>query len=387
MKNDDDLRNNTANVTAADESLRKSNNESERNSEMPVAAQLGSPPDETLGSSGEGTEALSAEGEEKDAQGCADVRDSWLETFCEEKKYLENVSPRTISSYRDAWKAFKRFHGEFSEDGIKRYMIEMGMAGVSPGAANSFSRSLNSFLKWLAEKNHVEKPLKIRMLKTDKRVLRTYKPKDVLKILSYEPQTFGEKRIRTALILMVDTGIRICEITSLTRKNVDLENKEITVQGKGRKERTLPISADSRKALSKWLREHKQDLVFGSQQGAKSDYNNLRRDFLLLLEKAGVEKSEGCFHTFRRYFAQQYVKAGCNLFDLEKMLGHSTLDMVKRYTEVDLEDLKMKHRKASPLQALKRLVRRKRKPRGSSDSRTGGQEVPDDGDTEPDGKQ
>jgi integrase/recombinase XerD len=276
----------------------------------------------------------------------------YFELFIKEKTYLQGLTPKSIRHYRQSWEAFERYKGAVSEQGVKDFMVNMMMAGRKPGAANAFARGVNAYLSWLKENGHTETHLKVPLQKLEQRVLKTYKPEDVKKILSYHPRLFSEKRIIALLIILVDTGIRIDEALSLKRDGVDFDNLLLTIYGKGRKERIIPFSREGRKALFKWLKEHEHDYVFPTMQGGKLLYDNTRQDFVALLEKAKVEKSEGCFHTFRRFFAKMYSRAGGNLFYLQKMLGHSTLEMTKKYVEVETEDLQLAHKHASPLEHL-----------------------------------
>jgi integrase len=98
------------------------------------------------------------------------------------------------------------------------------------------------------------------------------------------------------------------------------------------------------------LKTHKHELVFCTDDGEKLLYDNLRRDFLNLLKAVGVEKAEGSFHAFRRFFGKQYLRNGGNPLYLQRVFGHSTLEMTRRYVEADDEDLQLAHKTLSPLE-------------------------------------
>lgn len=276
-----------------------------------------------------------------------------FQLFIREKTYLNNLAPKTLKHYKDAWNTFIRYKGEVSAAGIKTFVMNMVESGMKPGAANAYTRPINSYLSWLYENNHLEKPLKAPLLKVEKRVLKTYKPEDVKKIIAFRANHFGWKRMQALLCTLVDTGVRIDEALTLERDKVDFENLLLTVYGKGRKERKIPMSRELRKILYRWLKTHNHDIVFCSRSGDKLGYDNLRRDFNRLLDHVKVPKTEGAFHAFRRYFAKQYVRNGGNLFYLMKQMGHTTLTMSKQYVEADEDDLKAVHAKSSPLERLK----------------------------------
>lgn len=275
-----------------------------------------------------------------------------FQEFLNEKTYLVGVSLKTIRNYKEAEKAFSRYNGSYTQTGVKAFVINMSKAGVKPGAINAYARSLNSYLSWLHKEKNQEL-LRVPLVKVEKRVLRTFKIEDVKKILNYQPVHFGDKRLYALLCTMIDTGVRIEETFTLKREGVDFENLLLTVYGKGRKERKIPMSRELRKILFRWLKNHEHDIVFCSRNGDKLLYDNTRRDFLRFLDKVGIKKSEGTFHAFRRYFAKHYVKNGGNLFYLMKQMGHTTLTMSKQYVEADEDDLKAAHVKSSPLERLK----------------------------------
>lgn len=308
---------------------------------------------------------------------------SLFKAFLEDKQHLQNVTDDTLRGYRDAWRAFEVYgKHKVSESGLKAFVLKLSIANKKPTGINAYSRSINAFLTWLHENGHTRKRLKIKLQKEPKRVLRTYKTIDAAKLLSFEPEILGDKRMMAMLWVMTDTGMRISEIKALKRKDIDFDDALITVFGKGRKERLVPISTHCRKVLSRWMKEHKHDLVFCNQQGGKLNYNNLRREFMLLLKRVGIEKSEGSFHTFRRLFAKLYAQAGGSLFHLQQTLGHETITMTKRYTQMDTEELSRKHMEASPLKTLMKVAN-KLNNKGKGGKRGSGTAAPGGGDDSP----
>jgi len=123
-----------------------------------------------------------------------------FKSFLQEKQFIKNVTPKTIQAYKDAFKAFHRYgKAEISAQGVKDFMIEMVKSEMRPGSANTFARSINSYLTCLFENGHLSTHLKAPLQTVEKRVLRTYIAADVKKIVSYKTQTFGEKRLMTIL--------------------------------------------------------------------------------------------------------------------------------------------------------------------------------------------
>src|SRR5205085_1148987 len=92
-----------------------------------------------------------------------------------------------------------------------------------------------------------------------------------------------------------------------------------------------------RKILYRWLQKHEYDLVFPTRGGLKQGYRNVYKYMDNHCTKLGV--SVGGFHRFRHTFAVNYVRGGGNVFYLQKALGHESLQMTRRYTELTEDDL------------------------------------------------
>jgi site-specific recombinase XerD len=126
-----------------------------------------------------------------------------FEQFIREKQYISGVTPKTIRTYRDAWKAFQRYRGEVSASGVKTFVVTAGESGVSAGAVNTFARAVNSFLTWLHREGHIAEHLKIPKVKQPKRIIPTHTADDVHRILSHKARNVTETRLLTILALLV----------------------------------------------------------------------------------------------------------------------------------------------------------------------------------------
>jgi integrase/recombinase XerD len=276
-----------------------------------------------------------------------------FEQFVREKIYLQNVSPKTVSYYRDSWKAYQRYTGGelLTKALLAEFVIKMREAGVKPVSCNTFISGVNVFLGWLHENNHLEK-LTIKKLRVEQPVMKTLDEAAIKGIFSFKPHSFGEHRLYALLCFLLDTGARIEESLTLTRDRVDLDNLLVTLRGKGSKERIIPISVEYRKILFKYLRKHTFNIVFCTRDGGKVSYHNLLRDYKKMCEKAGIKK-EGSFHRLRHTFATNYVRSGGNVLYLSRVLGHTTLQMTKRYVGTETEALSEVQAKTSLLSRLR----------------------------------
>lgn len=279
-----------------------------------------------------------------------------FDDFLKEKKFLSGASPATVRIYSKAWLAYKRYVGctcEITGDRLKTFALHASQ-DIKPGSVNAYARGVNSFLTWLFENGHVATHMRVPLTSVEKRVLQTYSVEEARKIINYKPQSRSGKRMVALLHFLIDTGCRVSEALTLTRKAIDFDNLLVTLKGKGNKQRRVPISIECRKRLYHWMQTHDYDLVFCTDGGRKLRYDNVRREFLLILSAVKVEKTEGSFHAFRRFFGKLYIRCGGNPIYLQRLFGHASLQMTTRYVDADEESLQEAHKALSPLERLKR---------------------------------
>ena len=159
------------------------------------------------------------------------------------------------------------------------------------------------------------------------------------------------RRDEAVVLLLIDTGLRASELCHLLRKDVDLKQGSIVVRrGKGGVGRIVYLGRRSRRVLWRYLAEREEDdpdeFLFLTQRRRPLTPNQLLQRVKRLGERAGVEGVHP--HRFRHTFAIQYLRNGGDVFTLQRLLGHSSLAMVKRYLRLVRDDLKSMHRRASP---------------------------------------
>ncbi len=161
------------------------------------------------------------------------------------------------------------------------------------------------------------------------------------------------ERDEAILLLLLDTGIRASELCGLRLKDLDLKNATITVTGKGKKTRTIPLSERTWKALWKYIlleRENAKDSapVFLSFRGGRPlSRGALGKLIKSLGEKANVADARP--HRFRHTFAIFFLRNGGNVYALQSILGHTTLEMIKTYLALAQADVEEAHKQASPV--------------------------------------
>jgi integrase/recombinase XerD len=165
------------------------------------------------------------------------------------------------------------------------------------------------------------------------------------------------RRDSAIILTLLDTGLRASELCSLTVGDVDLKTGRVEVKhgvgggAKFKKGRTVFLGKAARRVVWRYLAEREDDEdpetpLFLGKFDRPMNKDVLRQLIASLGKKAGVKKCHP--HRFRHTFAITYLRAGGDLFTLQAQLGHSSLDMVKRYARVAEIDVQRAHRRASP---------------------------------------
>lgn len=261
--------------------------------------------------------------------------------FVRERKFLKNVTPRTLSWYAQSWKSWQKHGGD-----PKTYVINLREAGVSAISVNTYARALNAYFNWSGL------PL-IPKLKEEQKVLGVFSTQDIRTIATFKP-TRRTLSVHLICLILLDTGLRVGEMLQLSWTDVDFENLLFTVQGKGNKQRKIPFSFELRKALWKFRGVgDKEGWVLCTRNGTRLSNRNTYRSIQTFLDRVGVKPPVRMIHAFRHTFAITFLRNGGSVFHLQRILGHSTLEMTKRYVNLTTDDLQDAHRKCSPLSHLR----------------------------------
>src|SRR3989304_3751748 len=164
-------------------------------------------------------------------------------------------------------------------------------------------------------------------------------------------------RDQAIILALIDTGLRAMELCKLLIGIIDLKTGRVEVKhgviggAKGGKGRTVYLGKTTRKAVWRYLvdREDAEDPdapVFLDQHGRYFNPGSLRQLIKDIADRAGVKDAYP--HKFRHTFAITYLRSGGDIFTLQSLLGHSSLEMVRHYAQIAEIDIAQGHHKASP---------------------------------------
>ena len=167
-----------------------------------------------------------------------------------------------------------------------------------------------------------------------------------------EAQGKYQRRLKVLILFLLDTGCRITEALTSHVREIDFENLLVTLDGKGRKQRVVPFSFELRRAMFRYCKEASRTLdrlLFANRAETKLGRRNVLRDVKLLCKRLGFQPPARTLHAFRHTFAVNYLRRGGSVFHLQKVLGHSTLEMTRRYANLVTADLQAVHERVSLL--------------------------------------
>ncbi|MDQ0233021.1 tyrosine-type recombinase/integrase [Metabacillus malikii] len=304
---------------------------------------------------------------------------SYVETFedainlflkdCE----IRNLRPHTIRFYRNEIQTFLNQLGEqeinvsvlkpynITDEHIKENVILYlrKYKGARVVTVNTRLRALRAFFNYLHKGKHIPKnPFEnIKLLKDRKRVIATF-TKEQLNKLFRQPdlKTFTGVRDYTIMLLLLETGIRANEAIGLTLADIRWEDSLICVRNaKSYRERLVPMQSTMKTQLKKYIAIRgyaETDALFTTVDNtplSKRGLQNRIEKYGVLADLKGVRCS--C-HTFRHTFAKLSVQQGANIFELQTILGHTSMEIVKTYVNLFGTDVRERHKEFSPLKVL-----------------------------------
>ncbi|MFC2019621.1 tyrosine-type recombinase/integrase [Chloroflexota bacterium] len=241
---------------------------------------------------------------------------------------------------------------------------------LSPFSIQGYARTIKAFWSWLLVEGYIDNNpmIRLKLPKTPHKVVATFAPEQVKRMLARldRKKTNGFRDYVMVLVLL-DTGVRLTELVGLQVDDIDFGRSCFLVHGKGGHERVVPFGREVRRVLWRYTSSVRPNSVLSgaSQVFLKEDGTALRpRSLQSMLTrlgmKAGISGVRCSPHTFRHTFAKQYLMEGGDVFTLQSILGHSSLEVVKIYINLASGEIAEQHRKFSPVDNMAPSGHRKR---------------------------
>ncbi len=286
---------------------------------------------------------------ENDPQRETISNEEYLKMFLDAKQ-IEGCSERTIQYYRVTVEHLLRNITtqirKITTDEIRNYLVEyQKINGCSKVTVDNIRRNISSFFTWLEEEDYI--------LKSPMRRIHKIKTKTVVKeVISDEAiekirDNCKEKRDIAIIDLLYSTGIRVGELVNLNISDLNLEQRECVVYGKGDKERRVYFDAKAKIHLQDYIESRTDNnpalFVTLDAPHTRLKISGVEIRLRELGRNLGLTRIHP--HKFRRTMATRAIDKGMPIEQVQKILGHSQIDTTMQYAIVNQTNVKTSHQK------------------------------------------
>lgn len=273
-------------------------------------------------------------------------------------RQTRGLSKGTIHYYQDELNRFSSFLDsigvvqleEITPDILRIYLLQLSQTRNKGGVHASY-RAIRALFFWYEdefEPDDWKNPIKkVKVASPSKNPLPGVSIEDIQKMVEC-----SNTRDKAILLCLLDSGARASEFISLNIEDTDLILGSIKIKyGKGGKSRIVFLGKTSRKALRKYLKDRTSvtpsSPLFVTDENERLSYPGLVNIIRRRSKDANI-KTPG-LHDFRRCFAIEMLRGGCDLARLAELMGHSSLEVLRRYLHLIDDDLRQIHSQSGPV--------------------------------------
>lgn len=297
--------------------------------------------------------------------------DAFDEFYAE--KELNNRSIATLKNYELTFRLFCEFH-EFDDNTttesieqshIYKWVNTMKLDDVKITTINHYLRDIGTFLHWCMDLDRAYmKPFKMPKLEKQEELPKAFED-DELEALLEKPKKnalFTEWRTYAIVNWVMATGNRAATICEVRIRDINFAKREISLaHTKNKKTQIVPLSSSLETCLKEYIKMWRRDAdldgwLFPNIGEEKLTTNALRLSFSKYCKDRGCEHTN--IHGLRHSFAKGWIRNNGNQFALQKVLGHSKLDMTSKYVRLYGEEIKEDYDRFSPLDTIKKEKKR-----------------------------
>ena len=285
-----------------------------------------------------------------------------FESFLVEQQIRGN-SPKTLTYYQSGMNRFRGFLErnptlpELNLPLLREYVLHLQAEDLSTVTRQSYIRALRAFLTWCYSEDLLPVNLseKFKLPKAKRKVIDILTDEEARRLMSsFNPRYLIQLRNYCICALMLDSGLRMDEVSTLDLSLLHLPEGYAIVNGKGNKQRVVPLGLNTRKALLRYL-NRRPGCASTGRVFLKSDLqpisdSTIKQMFHKLKKRVGIPRIRA--HLLRHTFATRYLENGGDIYALQQILGHTSLEMVKRYVHSTHQKTVSKFSEYSPLDHL-----------------------------------
>ncbi|WP_133500748.1 tyrosine recombinase XerC [Cognatilysobacter terrigena] len=288
-----------------------------------------------------------------------------VEAFLAHLAGERQVSAHTLDAYRrdlaslTGWSTAKSLAIE-SLDGehLRAFIADEHRRGCSPKTLQRRLSACRSFYGWMLRHGRIAaNPVAgLRAPKAPRKLPRVLDPDEAKTLVETPVDAPLGLRDRALLELFYSSGLRLSELCGLRWSQIDLDDGLVTVHGKGRRERTVPVGSHARAALADWRAStgaKNDDPVFPGRGNASITPRAVQLRVRQLAERQGLFKQVHP-HMLRHSFASHILESSGDLRGVQELLGHADLSTTQIYTHLDYQHLAKVYDAAHPRARRKR---------------------------------
>ena len=290
--------------------------------------------------------------------------DSFLDYLRKEKR----ASGKTLSTYEQSLREFNNFLFEYSggkelsldnlpEEGVRAFLVELDKRGNDRRTVRKKLSSIRSFAKYLVKFEHIGRDFTsfISTPKATKPIPVFIEEEGIEKILDVSLKEPVDYRDKAMIELLYGTGMRVSELCNLDSTDIDFDSCLVTVLGKRRKERIIPVINRAVDAVRDYLKVREsissgktdESALFVSTDGKRIIPASVYRVVAKRVGAVSNVERKGP-HTLRHSFATHLMNHGADLEAVRQLLGHESLSTTQVYTHLSVEQLKKIYKHAHP---------------------------------------
>lgn len=282
----------------------------------------------------------------------------------------EGKSPKTVSWYTEMLFAFIKFLranglaailAELNTTAARQFVISEQGRGLSPYTVQGKVRALKAFSSWLFAEGYTADNLlaNVKLPKVPAKMIEPLSAGEIDVLVSAQnPLTAIGSRNIALLVTLLDTGLRESELCNLRFADARIEEGYFKVTGKGNKERVVPVGSTGQRVLWRYVFHFRpqplgeaNDYLFLTLDGKRLRPNAVKLLLKRWGRRAGVPRLHA--HLCRHTYATNFLDYKCgDVFRLQQILGHTTLEMVRRYVHYSSARDMMQGRVSSPLDQI-----------------------------------
>lgn len=282
---------------------------------------------------------------------------------------IRNLSEHTLKYYKNELIAFRsileaqdiptspdKITLKILKENVILYMMET--LDRKETSINTRLRAIRAFFNYLEKERMIsDNPAtELSLIKQKKEVIETFSREQLRSILRQPNlETFTGLRDYTLMLFLVETGVRVRELTEISVKDIRWEDSQVLINGKGYKDRLVPIQATTKRQLRKYIAvrgEVANDALFVTIDNTPLTKRQVQERIKKYGRMANIKGVRCSPHTFRHTFAKMSVQNGADVFALQAVLGHTSLEMVRNYVNLFSSDVFESHKRFSPVEKL-----------------------------------